>query len=57
VPSNKHKINSLARSWWLMPVILTNQEVEVRRIMGQTQSSEIVQETLPQKGLAQWLSW
>jgi hypothetical protein len=34
---------------WLKPVILANREAEIRRIMVQSQSREIVHETLFQK--------
>jgi hypothetical protein len=40
---------SEARCWWLMPVILSIQEAEIRRILVQSQSREIVLETLSQK--------
>jgi hypothetical protein len=44
-----------------MPVILTTQEVEIRRIEVQSQPGQIVRETLPckypsQKELAEWLN-
>jgi hypothetical protein len=35
--------------WWLMPIILITQEAEMRRIMVQSQSWQIVSETLSQK--------
>jgi hypothetical protein len=31
-----------ARRWWLTPVILTNQEAEIRRIVIQSQPRQIV---------------
>jgi hypothetical protein len=39
----------LARCWWLMPVILATQEAEIRRIAVQSQSGQIVTQTLSQK--------
>jgi hypothetical protein len=45
----------------LMPLILTTQEAEIRRIVVQNQPRQIVQETLsgnkptPKKGLVEWL--
>jgi hypothetical protein len=38
-----------AEHWWLMPVTLTNQEAEIRRIAVQSQPGQIVCETLSQK--------
>jgi hypothetical protein len=44
-----------------MPLILTTQEAEIRRIVVQNQPRQIVQETLsgnkptPKKGLVEWL--
>jgi hypothetical protein len=38
-----------ARRQWFMPVILTTQEAEVRRIMFQSQPGQIVRETLSRK--------
>jgi ATP sulfurylase len=35
--------------WWLMPVVLAIQEAEIRRITGQSQPSEMFEETLSQK--------
>jgi hypothetical protein len=37
------------RAQWLMPVILTTWEAEIRRIMVQCQLKQIVHETLSQK--------
>jgi hypothetical protein len=34
------------RRWWLMPVILAIQVVEIKRIMVQSQPRQIVHETL-----------
>jgi hypothetical protein len=39
----------LARHLWLMTVILATQEAEIRRIMVQSQLSQIVYETQSQK--------
>jgi hypothetical protein len=36
----------LARSWWLMPVMLAIQEAEIRRIIVQGQLRQIVCQTL-----------
>jgi hypothetical protein len=35
--------------WWLTPVILSTQKVEIRRIIVQSQLEQIVHETLSQK--------
>jgi hypothetical protein len=40
------KESCLAGCWWLTPVILATQETEIRRIAIQSQSRQIVQETL-----------
>jgi hypothetical protein len=45
-----------------LPVILATQEVEIRRIIVQSQIGQIVQKTLSQKnpaqtGLVEWLKW
>jgi hypothetical protein len=42
----KAQILSLAKCWWLMLVILATQEVEIRRIVVQSQPRQIVHETL-----------
>jgi hypothetical protein len=31
-----------ARHWWLVPIILANQEAEIRKIKVQSQSTQIV---------------
>jgi hypothetical protein len=36
----------LARQWWLTPVILATQEVEIRGITVRSQPTQIVHETL-----------
>jgi hypothetical protein len=50
----------LAGFQWLTPIILAIREVEIRRITVQSQSRQIVCETLSrknpsQKGLVEWL--
>jgi hypothetical protein len=40
-----NKISCIARCWWLMPVILTSWEAEIRRIEIQDQSRQIGHET------------
>jgi hypothetical protein len=35
--------------WWLTPIIIANQEAEIRRITAQSQPRKIVPETLSQK--------
>jgi hypothetical protein len=45
---SKSKKIILARSWWLMPVILHTQEPEIRRISVQSQPEQRVHETLSQ---------
>jgi hypothetical protein len=52
------KTYDIARCWWLMPVSLATQEAEIKRIMVQSQTGQIVLKTLPrenpsQKGVAQ----
>jgi hypothetical protein len=37
---------TLARHWWLTPVILATHEAEIRRISVQSQLRQIVPETL-----------
>jgi hypothetical protein len=50
-----------SRCWWLTPVILATQEVEIRKIMVQSQPGQIVSEPLPRKypsqkkSLVEWL--
>jgi hypothetical protein len=39
----------LAGCWWLTPVILATLEAEIRRIVIQSQTGQIVQETLSRK--------
>jgi hypothetical protein len=57
-----HLIKKLwpARCWWLIPVILTTQEAEIRRIKGGSQPGQIVRLYLEKihhkKGLVQWLN-
>jgi hypothetical protein len=41
------KVGYLARSQWLMPVILATQEAEIRRTAVQSQPGQEVHETLP----------
>jgi hypothetical protein len=38
-----------ARCWWLMPIVLATQKAEIRRIEVQSQSRQIVWETLSWK--------
>jgi hypothetical protein len=52
---------SRVRHQWLMPVILTIQEAEIRRIEVGSQPEQIIRETLSRKypshkGLVKWLS-
>jgi hypothetical protein len=52
---------NVASPWWFTPIILATQEAEIRRIMVQSQSKQIVHKTLSQKkpftkkGLVEWL--
>jgi hypothetical protein len=39
----------IARHWWLTPVILTTQDVEIRRILVRSQPRQTVHEILSQK--------
>jgi hypothetical protein len=41
--------DTVARCWWLTPVILATQEAEIRRIIVQSQPRQTVHETLAQK--------
>jgi hypothetical protein len=56
-----NKNENTARHWWLTPVILATQEAEIKRIIVQSQSRQIVPEILSQKkthhkkGLVGWL--
>jgi hypothetical protein len=45
-------LSSLARCQWPTPIILITQEAETRRITVQSQSVQIVHETLSQKNLS-----
>jgi hypothetical protein len=45
-PNGYHPESKLARHQWLIPVILTTQEAEIRRIEVQSQAKQIVLETL-----------
>jgi hypothetical protein len=45
------KYTIVARSWWLMPVILATQEAEIRRIEVRNQPRQIVPKTLSRKTL------
>jgi hypothetical protein len=56
LPSLK-KRESLARHWWLTPVILATQEAEISRIVVQSQLGQIVHETLSQKDPSQIKGW
>jgi hypothetical protein len=47
------KKNGLVRHWWLTPVILVTQEVEIRRIVARNQPGQIVLETLSRKNPTQ----
>jgi hypothetical protein len=48
-PMPQKKKPSLARHWWLTPIILAIQKAEIRRIEVQSQRQVIVCETLSQK--------
>jgi hypothetical protein len=47
----------IARGWWLMPIILVTQELEIRRIAVSSQPREIVHETLSQKHPSRKKGW
>jgi hypothetical protein len=55
------EVTRTARHWGLTSVILATQEADIRRIMVQSQSRQIVCKTLPQKipitkkWLVEWL--
>jgi hypothetical protein len=49
-----------ARHWWLTPISLATQEAEIRRIMIQSLTGQIILKTLSQKNpsqkeLVEWL--
>jgi hypothetical protein len=54
-------MTTIAKCWWLTPIILATQEAEIRRVVVQSQPGQIVLETLSQKtlsqkiGLVEWL--
>jgi hypothetical protein len=50
---NRALKSSYSLGWWLTPVILATQWVEVRRIMVQSQPRQIVRETILKKNLSQ----
>jgi hypothetical protein len=45
---------TLARHWWLTPVILATQEAQIRRITIRDSISKIPN---TKKGLVEWLKW
>jgi hypothetical protein len=47
----------VAGHWWLVSVILAIQEAEIRRIVVQSQTRQIVRETLSQKNPSQKKDW
>jgi hypothetical protein len=51
--SSASKEVTIAGCWWLMLVSLATQEAEIRRIEVESQSGQIVLETLSQKYLTQ----
>jgi hypothetical protein len=48
----RRRVNT-GRHQWLIPVILTTQEAEIRRITVQSQPRQMVHETLSQKNPSQ----
>jgi hypothetical protein len=51
------KVYNLARQWWLMAAILATQEAEIRRIMVQRHTGQIISETLSLKYPSQKKDW
>jgi hypothetical protein len=52
-----YKYHSLAKHWWLMPVILTTWESEIGRTAVQGQTRQIVHETLISKNNQRKMDW